>query len=105
MNKIKRGDEVMVLCGRNKGGKGVVRRVFLDELGKPQQVLVEGLNMVTHYDRPNPQENKPGGLIKREAPIHASNVALLDAASGKPRRVKIVSSEGGRQRQPAGGGG
>lgn len=103
MNKIKRGDEVMVLCGRSKGGKGVVQRVFLDAAGKPERVLVEGLNMVTHYDRANPQDSKPGGLIKREASIHASNVTLLDAASGRPYRVKIASGEKGRSRQSATG--
>ena len=89
MNKIKKGDEVAVICGRNKGGRGVVLRVFPDSRGKPEKALVEGINMVTHYDRPDPQKNNPGGIVKREAPIHASNILPLDAKSGKPSRVKI----------------
>ncbi|MGU9952136.1 MAG: 50S ribosomal protein L24 [Gammaproteobacteria bacterium WSBS_2016_MAG_OTU1] len=98
MNKIKRGDEVIILCGQNKGQRGVVQRVFLDSIGKPERVLVEGMNMATNYDRPNPQQNQPGGLIKREAPIHASNVSLVNAESGKPMRVKIGESKKGNER-------
>ena len=98
MNKIKRGDDVVVLCGQHKGKRGVVRRVINDEYGKPRRVLVEGVNMATHYERPNPQENQPGGLIKREASIHVSNVAIVDADSGKPVRVKIIQGENGKVR-------
>lgn len=93
MNKIKKGDEVAVLCGRNKGGRGVVKQVYPDARGKPEKVLVEGVNMLSHYDRPNPQDNRPGGIIKREAPIHASNVSLIDPKSGKPARVKISAAK------------
>ena len=89
MNKIKKGDEVAVLCGRGKGGRGVVLRVYPDARGKPEKVLVEGVNTVSHYERPDPQQNRPGGIVKREAPIHASNVSLIDPKSGKPARVKI----------------
>lgn len=89
MNKIKKGDEVTVLCGRDRGRRGVVLRVHPDARGKPEKVLVEGVNMVTHYDRPNPQQNQPGGIVKREAPIHASNVSPIDPKSGRASRVKI----------------
>ncbi|MGI9306928.1 MAG: 50S ribosomal protein L24 [Gammaproteobacteria bacterium] len=104
MNKIRKGDEVIVLCGRQKGGKGVVREVFPDARGKPARVLVEGINMATHYDRPDPQNNRPGGLTKREAPIHASNVALMDDTSGRPVRAKINIAENGKTRTPSGKG-
>lgn len=93
MNKIKKGDEVAVLCGRDKGGRGVVLRVYPDSRGKPEKVLVEGVNLATHYERPNPQKNQPGGIVKREAPIHASNVSPMDPKSGKPSRVKISAAK------------
>lgn len=89
MNKIKSGDEVIVRSGQHKGRRGVVQKVILDSNGKPARVLVEGVNLVTHYDRPNPQQNQQGGLIKREAPIHASNVGLVDPDTGKASRVKF----------------
>ena len=93
MNKIKAGDEVAVLRGRNKGGRGIVKRVIPDFRGKPEKVVVEGVNMVSHYERPNPQQNQPGGIIRREAPIHASNVSLIDPKSGRPARVKISADK------------
>lgn len=96
MNKIRRGDEVVVLAGRNKGQRGVVRRVLPDEFGKPHKVVVEGVNLLTHFDRPNPQKNQPGGIVKKEAPLHASNVALADA-NGKPIRVKIKVDDKGKR--------
>lgn len=98
MNKIRRGDEVIVLSGRDKGRRGVIRRVFPDAFGKPERVIVEGVNLLTHFDRPNPQKNQPGGVVKREAPLHASNVAII-GADGKPVRVKIrVDDKGKRAR-------
>ena len=96
MNKIKKGDEVIVLCGRDKGRRGVVQRVIRDATGKPGRLIVEGIQMVTHFDRPDPRENKPGGMVKREASLHASNVALLDE-EGRPRRVKIQMNEEGKK--------
>lgn len=88
MNKIKKGDEVLVRAGRSKGGRGVVLKVVTEYGGnKPEKVVVEGCNMVTHFERPDPQSNKPGGLIKREAPIHVSNVSLIDA-DGRPSRSR-----------------
>ncbi|MDM5147310.1 50S ribosomal protein L24 [Candidatus Persebacteraceae bacterium Df01] len=101
MNKIKSGDEIIVLCGRDKGRTGVVRKVLLDSQDKPEKVIVEGINTVTHYDRPNPQENQPGGLVKREAPLHASNVAFLNEDKGV--RIKIgIGADGKKTRFAAG---
>ncbi len=88
MNKIRSGDEVIVLCGRDRGRRGVVRRVILDAGGKPERVVVDGVNVLTHFDRPNPQKNQPGGVVKRESPLHASNVALI-GADGKAKRTRI----------------
>ena len=92
MNKIRRGDEVVVLCGRDKGRRGVVRQVLPDACGKPARVVVDGVNLLTHFDRPNPQKNLPGGVVKKESPLHASNVALV-GADGKAVRVKIRKGE------------
>ncbi|MGI9338810.1 MAG: 50S ribosomal protein L24 [Gammaproteobacteria bacterium] len=96
MNKIRRGDEVVILCGRDKGRRGIVQRVFPDAFGRPERVIVEGVNLLTHFDRPNPQKNQPGGIVKKEAPLHASNVALA-GGDGKPVRVKIRKDEKGKR--------
>lgn len=100
MNKIKKGDNVMVLAGNDKGKSGEVRDVKFDAGGKPEKVKVEGIRMMTHFVRPNPQKNEPGGIIKREGFIHASSVAVVEAESGKPARVRIVSdADKGRRRE------
>lgn len=98
MNKIKHGDEVAVLCGAYKGRRGEVKRVILDGAGKPARVVVEGINMRTNFERPNPQQNEPGGRILREAPIHVSNVALVDSVNGRYGRVKIIQNDKGKTR-------
>lgn len=92
MNKIRKGDQVQVIAGRNRGGRGVILQVFPDAGGKPERVLVEGVNLATHYERPNPNANQPGGMVKREAPLHASNVMRIDS-SGKPTRKKPDRAE------------
>ena len=97
MNKIRQGDEVMVLAGRNKGSRGRVKRVILDLYGKPEQVVVEGVNMLTHFVRPNPQKNDPGGRIEKEAAMPVAKVAVLDPDSGQPARIKIVTGEDGKK--------
>ena len=79
--KIRKGDRVVVLAGKDKGRTGTVRKVF----PKEQRVLVEGLNMVQRHTRPT-QTDPQGGIKNKEAPIHVSNVAVADS-SGKPTRV------------------
>jgi len=79
--KIKKGDRVVVLTGKDKGRQGSVLKVF----PKEQRVLVEGLNMVQRHTRPT-QVDPQGGIKNKEAPIHVSNVALVDS-QGKPTRV------------------
>jgi large subunit ribosomal protein L24 len=79
--KIKKGDRVVVLTGKDKGRQGAVLKVF----PKEQRVLVEGLNIVQRHTRPT-QFDPQGGIKNKEAPIHVSNVAVVDS-QGKPTRV------------------
>ena len=96
MNKIRRGDEVVVLAGREKGARGAVSRVIRDAAGRPARVVVDGLNLMSRHTRPNPQKNDPGGVVKREAPMHASNVALYNPETARPERVRIRRAENGK---------
>jgi len=79
--KIKKGDRVVVLTGKDKGRQGEVTRVFPAE----GRVLVSGINVVQRHTRPS-QTNPQGGIVNKEAPVHVSNVAIVDA-NGKPTRV------------------
>lgn len=88
--KIKKGDEVIVIAGRDKGKRGVVTRVL-----PKQKLIVEGINLVTHYVRKDPQRNINGGLQRKEAPIAASNVQLVNPATGKGERVAVKTLEDG----------
>ena len=81
---IKKGDEVIVLACKNKNSKGKVLKVLVKE----EKAIVEGVNMVSKSTKPNAQ-NPQGGIIKQEAPIHISNISLIDPKSGKPTRVSI----------------
>ena len=92
MQRIKKGDEVVVLAGRDKGKRGtVLRRV------DAQFVLVEGVNRVKKHQRPNPMKNITGGIVDKDMPIHISNVALFNPATKKADRVGVKSLEGGRK--------
>ena len=94
MNKIRKGDNVIVISGRDKGRKGAVVAVLDD--GK---VLVENVNRVKRHTRGNPQQNKPGGILEKEAPLHASKVALFNPATQKADRVGVkVLADGKRVR-------
>lgn len=83
MQRIRKGDEVIVIAGKaeNKGQRGTVKSVMGDK------VVVEGLNLVAKHVKPNPQLGIEGGVIKKEAPIHISNVMLFNPATGKGDRV------------------
>lgn len=83
MRKIRKGDEVIVIAGRDKGRRGHVIRVLPDE----QQVVVENINTVKKHQRGNPQTGTAGGIVDREMPLHVSNVAIYNPASGKADRV------------------
>lgn len=91
MAKIKKGDEVIVRTGKDKGKRGTVLRV----LG--ERVLVENVNKVKRHTRPNPARNVTGGIVENEASIHISNVALYNASAKKGERVGYKSLEDGRK--------
>ena len=81
--KIRRDDEIVVITGKDKGKSGKVVKVLADE----NRVIVEGVNLMKKHQKGNPHEGTPGGIIEKEAPIHVSNVAILNPATGKADRV------------------
>lgn len=91
MNKIRKGDEVAVLTGKDKGKRGTVLRVDLDA------VVVEGINRVKKHIRPNPMKGQVGGIVEKEMPIQISNVAVFNAATQKADRVGFKVLEDGRK--------
>jgi len=82
MNKLRKGDQVIVLTGRDKGKRGTVSQ-RVDE----SRVVVEGVNMVKKHVRPNPMKGTTGGIVDKNMPIHQSNVAIFNPATGKADRV------------------
>ncbi len=91
MNRIKKGDHVVVTAGKDKGKRGDVVSVAGDK------VVVSNVNLVKRHTKPNPQANQPGGVIERESPIHVSNVMLFNPASGKGERIGTKVLEDGRK--------
>ena len=92
MQRIKKGDDVVVLAGRDKGKRGtVLRRV------DAQHVVVEGVNRVKKHQRPNPMKGEQGGIIDKDMPIHISNVALFNPATKKADRIGIRIMQDGRR--------
>ena len=92
MEKIRKGDEVIVLVGRDKNRRGtVLQRVDADH------VVVEGINMVKKHTRPNPMQGTTGGIVEKSMPIHISNVAIFNPATGKGDRVGIKLEDDGRK--------
>ncbi len=92
MNKIKKGDEIIVIAGKDKGKRGSVARVLTN--GK---VIVDNVNMVKKHQKPNPAVGAPGGIIEKEMPMDASNVAIFNSATGKADRVGIKVLEDGKK--------
>ena len=91
MNRIKKGDQVIVIAGADKGKKGEVVRIAGDKL------VVQNINLVKRHTKPNPQAGQAGGVIEREAPIHISNVMLFNPATGKGERIGFKVLEDGRK--------
>ncbi|CAM3591085.1 MULTISPECIES: 50S ribosomal protein L24 [Halomonadaceae] len=89
MQKIKRDDEVIVIAGKDKGKRGTVKRVL------ESRFLVSGVNMIKRHTKPNPMAGNQGGIVEREAPIHASNVAIFNSETGKADRVGFQVKEDG----------
>ena len=92
MNKIRKGDEVIVLAGKDKGRRGVVlRRV------DAERVVVEGVNRVKKHAKPNPVKGQVGGIVEKEMPIHVSNVGVFNPATQKADRVGFKTLEDGKK--------
>jgi large subunit ribosomal protein L24 len=89
--KVKKGDRVVVIAGRDKAKRGEVLQVFPDE----NRALVQGVNVVVRHQKQSPQHE--GGKISKEAPIHISNIAVEDPASGEPTRVGYKILDDGRK--------
>ncbi|AIA74645.1 MULTISPECIES: 50S ribosomal protein L24 [Halomonadaceae] len=89
MQKIKRDDEVIVIAGKDKGKRGTVKRVL------ENRFVVSGVNMIKRHTKPNPMAGNQGGIVEREAPIHASNVAIFNSETGKADRVGFQVKEDG----------
>ena len=92
MDRIRKGDEVVVISGRDKGKRGTVLR-RMDEA----RVVVEGVNRVKKHQRPNPMKGVAGGIVDKDMPIHISNIALVNPATQKADRVGFKLLDGGRK--------
>jgi large subunit ribosomal protein L24 len=92
MRKIKKGDDVVVVTGRDRSKRGTVLNI-VDE----SHLLVEGINRVKKHQRPNPAKGETGGIIDKEMPIHVSNVALFNPVTKKADRIGIRQLEDGRR--------
>lgn len=93
MRKIKKGDEVIVIAGKDKGRRGEVARV----IPEANKVVVSNVNMVKKHQRANPQAGQAGGIIEKEMPLHVSNVAIYNPSTEKADRVGIRVLEDGRK--------
>lgn len=92
MRKIRKGDDVIVLAGKDKGRRGTVLRVFPDN-----RVLVEGINIIKKHVRPNPNTGESGGIVEKEAPLQISNVAIFNPQTNKADRVGFRVLEDNRK--------
>ncbi len=92
MRKIKKGDNVVVIAGRDKGKRGDVARIL-----DAEHVIVNGVNQVKKHTKPNPIKNQPGGIVAKEMPIHVSNVAIWNPVTGKADRVGMRILDDGRK--------
>ncbi len=92
MRKIRKGDQVIVLSGRDKGRKGAVIQVLADD-----RVVVESINMAKKHTRGNPQAGKPGGIIEKEVPLHLSKVAIFNPGQKKGDRIGIKTLKDGKR--------
>jgi large subunit ribosomal protein L24 len=93
MNRIKKGDEIIVITGKDKGRRGTVIRVNEED----DRVLIEGINIVKKHQKPNPNAGVQGGIVDEEREIHISNVMLYNSVTNKGDRVGIKTLEDGRK--------
>lgn len=92
MRKIRKGDDVIVTTGKDKGKRGAVLRVV-----DAEHVVVEGANVVKKHQRPNPMKGQTGGIVEKEMPLHVSNVAIFNPATKQGDRVGIKVLDDGRR--------
>ena len=92
MRKIRRGDQVVIRTGKDRGKRGTVLRLVGDD-----RVVVEGANRARKHEKPNPMKGTTGGIVEREMPIHVSNVAVFNPATQKGERVSIKTLDDGRK--------
>lgn len=92
MRRIKKGDEVIVTAGKDKGRRGAVLKTFDDD-----RVMVENINMVKKHTKPNPMQGQEGGIVEKEMPMHISNVMLFNPATNKGDRVGFKVLEDGKK--------
>jgi len=92
MARVRTNDEVVVIAGKEKGRRGKVLKV----LPTADKVVIQGVNVVTKHVKPS-RTQPQGGIVRREAPIHLSNVMLVDPETGDPTRVRFLTLEGGRK--------
>lgn len=93
MNRIRKGDNVVVLAGKDKGKRGVVLNVLMDK----NRVVVENVNMAKRHTKGNPAQGAPGGIVEKEMPVAISNVALWNPVADRPDRVGFRTLEDGRK--------
>lgn len=92
MSKLKKGDEVIVIAGKDKGKRGVVASRVDENL-----LLIDGINLVKKHQKPNPATNEPGGIVSKAMPIQQSNVAIYNAKTGKGERVAYKVQDSGKK--------
>jgi large subunit ribosomal protein L24 len=92
MKKLRKGDQVVVLSGKDKGRTGAINQVLANDT-----VLVEGLNVSKKHQRPHPQRNQPGGIIEQQMPLHVSKVAIWNTGSSKADRVGVKTLADGKR--------
>lgn len=92
MLKIRKGDEVVIMAGKDKGKRGTVLRRLSDET-----MIVEGINVVKKHQKPQPATGTPGGIVEKEMPIHVSNVALYNPETKKPDRIGFRELDDGKK--------
>jgi large subunit ribosomal protein L24 len=92
MRKIKKGDDVILLAGKDKGKRGSVLKVTADD-----RIVVEGCNMAKKHVKPNPNVGEAGGIVEKEMPLHVSNVAIYNAATGRADRIGFRTLEDGKK--------
>ena len=92
MNKLKTGDEVIVLSGKDKGKKGIISVVLGSE-----KAIVDGINIAKKHQKPNPNKNEPGGITNKAMPIHMSKLAIVNPDTGEKDKVRIKIQENGNK--------